>query len=534
MDPIEGVRTLLPAWLAWSAGLWSLPAGFAIGWLTTTVATWVALPRARRWREAHWTERARLTLPARSAASLVPILAAGVMASIVSMHLGPLAVLPGWATGALAAAAAYLGGAWAAARVVRRTAGERRGALGHAAAELSSLLILAPTLLGLGAMLALVRGEWSVSTLVGMALGVIGIGVGSVWAGAPLARVLGLLHPASERTRRAVARAAARTGVIPRAVFEVGLPVANAAALPIPGWLVFTRPCVEVLDDEELEAIACHELGHVSEPRGVKVVRVAGALGVLPVGFAVALAQAFGALAGLLIVLGLLLAVVIPVGVLRKRMEVRADAVAHASDLEEGVYARALERLYRRNHLPAVMWSRRTVHPHLYDRLLAAGIAPGYPRPAPPSSRRLVAGVLAACLVILVTVPPVVLPRPFVMALTPSPKTRGLVSIALLGGSRWDLFDLALHYAGEGTEDAVAVMDLLATMEPASHEHGAYRAELLARLGRCHAARAALEGAREAARACGCADTEEDPWLASARSMVGACEATAPDRLAVR
>jgi len=534
MEPTEGVQALLPAWVGWSAGLWGLPAGFAIGWLATAVATWVALPRARGWRDAHWTERARLTFPARAVASLAPILAAGVLAGIVPIHLGPLAVLPGWTTGALAAAAAYLGGAGVAARVVRRTTGERRGALGHAAAELSSLLVLAPTLLGLGAMLALVRAEWSVSTLVGVALGVVGIGVGSVWAGAPVARVLGRLHPASERARRAVARAAARTGVIPRAVYEVGLPVANAAALPIPQWLVFTRRCVEALDDEELEAIACHELGHVSEARGVKVVRVAGALAVLPVGFAVALAQVLGPLVGLLVVFGLLLAVVIPVGVLRKRMEVRADAVAHASDLGEGVYARALERLYQRNHLPAVMWRRRTVHPHLYDRLLAAGVEPEYRRPAPPSSRRLLAGTLAACLVILVTLPPVVMPRPFAMALTPSPEHRALASIALVGGNRWDLFDLALHYAGERTDDAVAVMDLLAAMEPESHQHGAYRAELLARLGRCHAARAALDGAREAARACGCADTEEDPWLASAGSMVGACEVLAAGRLAVR
>jgi len=49
-----------------------------------------------------------------------------------------------------------------------------------------------------------------------------------------------------------------------------------------------------------------------------------------------------------------------------------------------GVYARALARLYEANFAPAVM-PRKHSHPHLYDRLVSAGVQPDYPRPEPPT-----------------------------------------------------------------------------------------------------------------------------------------------------
>ena len=67
-----------------------------------------------------------------------------------------------------------------------------------------------------------------------------------------------------------------------------------------------------------------------------------------------------------------------------RRMERRADAVASTHQVETGVYARALEKLYCENQMPAVNATKRMTHPHLYDRLLAAGVTPEYPRPAPP------------------------------------------------------------------------------------------------------------------------------------------------------
>ena len=52
--------------------------------------------------------------------------------------------------------------------------------------------------------------------------------------------------------------------------------------------------------------------------------------------------------------------------------------------MNDGAYARALEKIYRENQLPAVNVNNRQSHPHLYDRLLAAGVIPDYARPARP------------------------------------------------------------------------------------------------------------------------------------------------------
>jgi Zn-dependent protease with chaperone function len=78
-----------------------------------------------------------------------------------------------------------------------------------------------------------------------------------------------------------------------------------------------------------------------------------------------------------------------------RRMEERADAFGKEAESEAGVYPRALAKLYEENLIPAVMPGKRQAHPHLYDRLLAAGITPDYPRPKPPGRWGIVAGVAA-------------------------------------------------------------------------------------------------------------------------------------------
>jgi Zn-dependent protease with chaperone function len=70
---------------------------------------------------------------------------------------------------------------------------------------------------------------------------------------------------------------------------------------------------------------------------------------------------------------------------LSHRLEVRADAVAHSNEPDSGVYARALTRLYEDALAPAVNARESATHPHLYDRLLAAGVTPDFPRPEPPA-----------------------------------------------------------------------------------------------------------------------------------------------------
>jgi hypothetical protein len=65
-------------------------------------------------------------------------------------------------------------------------------------------------------------------------------------------------------------------------------------------------------------------------------------------------------------------------------MEKRADKIAAENQAQDGIYAHALEKLYCDSLIPAVSSSNRKAHPHLYDRMLAAGIQPDYPRPAKP------------------------------------------------------------------------------------------------------------------------------------------------------
>ena len=63
-------------------------------------------------------------------------------------------------------------------------------------------------------------------------------------------------------------------------------------------------------------------------------------------------------------------------------MEKRADLTAKSNQLEAGTYARALLRLHEDNLIPAVLRRGQATHPHLYDRLLATGTTPDFPRPA--------------------------------------------------------------------------------------------------------------------------------------------------------
>jgi hypothetical protein len=67
------------------------------------------------------------------------------------------------------------------------------------------------------------------------------------------------------------------------------------------------------------------------------------------------------------------------------------------------VRARALARLYEDNLIPAVLPGRGRTHPDLYDRLLAVGVQPDFPRPTAPSSNT-VHGVLLCVLLGILTV----------------------------------------------------------------------------------------------------------------------------------
>lgn len=199
-------------------------------------------------------------------------------------------------------------------------------------------------------------------------------------------RALGTLTRPDEQLSRIVAETSADAGVRVRGVWGAGGRTVNALALPLSGELIFTRRLLEVMSDEELRAVCAHELGHLGESRGVKAGRLVGSFAALPL----LLIRPVGELAGLP---GMALLFCL-MGLLKKhairnsqRMEKRADGIASLTETTPGVYARALEKIYEGNHIPAVMPGTRMPHPHLYERMLDAGVAPDFPRPQPPAKR---------------------------------------------------------------------------------------------------------------------------------------------------
>ena len=200
----------------------------------------------------------------------------------------------------------------------------------------------------------------------------------------------GLLVHANDRLEAIVESTTERMHVPKPIVWLLDVPLAGAFALPLTHELLFMTGLMEICDDGEISAICAHELAHLTESKSVLAMRLLGSLSLFPLLFIRPALNAFGFPAGLFLPLILVPVLALQVRILARRMEKRADSVAAEQQSAEGVYARAIEKLYQRNQAPAVAESRRKIHPHLYDRMLAAGIQPDFQRPKPPESISLV------------------------------------------------------------------------------------------------------------------------------------------------
>jgi Zn-dependent protease with chaperone function len=204
---------------------------------------------------------------------------------------------------------------------------------------------------------------------------------GLIWFG----RRLGLFLPAPERLQKIADDTSTRMNVPFREVLLMRSPRAQAFALPHTRQLLFTERLLELAPDEEIAAICAHELAHLTESRTARYSRSLQGLMFLPWIFFTPLLHAFGFFG----FFGLLITTLIIPRICRRisrKLETRADDMATANEGDAGTYARALTRLYADNLLPAVTAKERATHPHLYDRLLAAGVTPDFPRPAPAVS----------------------------------------------------------------------------------------------------------------------------------------------------
>ena len=199
-----------------------------------------------------------------------------------------------------------------------------------------------------------------------------------------LGRLLGVFRPADAELRTLVTNLAQRIGQRVPTPYLVNWRKANAYAVPLSNAVCLTRKAREILTAAEIEAVLAHEMAHISEPLRVRITRTLLPLFMFLPMFTMAYWNSDSSPYGLLPAFGAVVVGIIIYQRLARRMEVRADALAQQTQTDPGTYPTALAKLYEANLTPAVMPAKRKVHPHLYDRLLAAGVTPDFPRPQPP------------------------------------------------------------------------------------------------------------------------------------------------------
>lgn len=211
----------------------------------------------------------------------------------------------------------------------------------------------------------------------------------SLWPPLKLANKLGALRVAGAREQQILASISERLNHKPRGLWLFDVGFANAFALYFSNNIVMTDQLLECVDEHELDTILIHEMAHLTDGVSNKLGAASGlvVLALMPFLIATAINELW---AGGLI-LGLMVALLIFNRRSARQMEDHADATSSEHQFDEGVYARALEKIYAYNLFAAVRHKRRA-HAHLYDRMLAAGVTPDYPRPEPPPKHNLLNG----------------------------------------------------------------------------------------------------------------------------------------------
>jgi Zn-dependent protease with chaperone function len=236
----------------------------------------------------------------------------------------------------------------------------------------------------LGIFLTLQEPEWSwrtaaVATAAMVSLmvwGIVTLDLGGILRGHRV--------PVPERLQRIVSEAAAQAGVAMPKIMLVDGDIANAAAMPLNRRIVASTALLELLDDDELAAVIRHELGHLNDGGGTAMMILLTPLLFLPLFVIRPLAESLR-MSGAWLAFVLWLVVTLRLyNLLSRSRERHADKDASISD--PAALARALEKMYRRGCIPAVM-KISTTHPDLWTRLEALNIVPDWPRPAPVTNK---------------------------------------------------------------------------------------------------------------------------------------------------
>jgi len=351
-------------------------------WLVTWLGALVIASPIKPPDRAHWTERARSAFPLWSFTAFTPVVLGFLFIVMVPVVLqiddAPQA---SWVAGTTALAA-FIMSMLASTGTEARVRGREVSLLDTVKGWLITVLLFLPSLAVFGAMIPFLPSRLNWHAAIVMAVAVLVILILRYGGDLFVLRTFGLLREPPAALREMVARLAADAGVQCRC-YVVEWKSANAVAFTSTNVVAFSTSMLEIMDEKELAAVASHEIAHLCEPRRAQLARFFGSFLFLPVFAAGPIIGTFG-FGGF--VIGLAFTALGYSGLQRvaRAMEVRADAAGHASEVDEGCYARALEKLYAYNLVPAVLRQKRMTHPHLYDRLLAAGVTPAYPRPAPP------------------------------------------------------------------------------------------------------------------------------------------------------
>ncbi len=386
------LREVMPLWVGWLG-----PAAFAgaiVVWVTfVPVMVLSQVGRALR-AERPWTERAVLAAEGRLAIVMGAVLWIPLAVGLPGLFVGSFSRVPGPALVGVAAAVGMGVSLYAGWRFIRRDLGQPVPPFGPYLALLVRRWWPGAALVGLGFLApSRVTSWWMIPWTVAALAGLFGLRyLAEAWT------AVGVARPAAGRLEEAVARAAARFDSAPPRAFVLRTHAANALALPVRNLIIFTERLVGLLDDEELEAIALHEIAHLNERRAVTRLRAVGTLVYLPflalrplIGSGIyAVALAFLGGFGLRF---LLMRV-------SKAEEARADSEAVERAHGSRSLGTALLKIHKAALVPA--FTRRDPHGPLHERLERAGVALDFePVRAPLRTRRLaVAGTLALVLIV--------------------------------------------------------------------------------------------------------------------------------------
>jgi Zn-dependent protease with chaperone function len=510
LGPDLELEGLLPAWVIVGRYVIQPILAFALTWGLARIEIAIRSRGIDDLSNEPWHERARGLWPLRHAPIASCLAIVGAAVSILGWRFGAGSAdfTRLLAVNALATYAAYLLERF---RVSQRFA-PWMGPRAYLRGRLTLVLVLASAPLTLVALVFPLGPRPTSLTLVGSAALLFFMAGG----GLVLVRSVGLVRAARPPVRELVDVCATEVGVRVRGVLEIDFATANALAFPVPGILAVTPRALEVLDERELRAVVLHELGHLRERWKLILPRLA--LATIAI-FAVIQLHAGRSFGPALLLLILALAVLLRVS--SRRAEKRADAFAARGEAGADL-ARALARLHEANLVPAVLVA--STHPSLYDRMIAAGVTPDFPRPRAPS--RLPSLVAFATIFVLATAGTVLT----ILAVGEVGERRDdrsavILSLALFGPDPYKVADLALiEYADGDLAGSERLLRAATRLEPESPWWHADHALVLAQLGHCEEARSGLARAEDLAPSWKTDVDLLEVALQNARDAVAACE----------